>query len=177
MEKKRTVVAIYWQMLYNSLMRSRLDILLVAGLTTMMGGVVMSFSLISAQAALREEVIAAVTQTGEEINDIIAEKVKAAENIEATATTLILTMSDPAVNPTIIELEEGRIRLTEGEKISYLTTTATEVANLRFLLLGKAEERSEGGIDVSFAVIGKTEGETAPPLKYTKEFETTISGE
>ena len=163
--------------MYNNVMHSRLDILLVAGLTTMMGGVVMSFSLISAQAALREEVIAAVTQTGEGINDIIAEKVKAAESIEATATTLILTMSDPDVNPTIIELEEGRIRLTEGEKVSYLTEEATAVANLRFLLLGKAEERSEGVIAVSFAVIGKAEGEIAPPMEYTQKFQATISGE
>ena len=163
--------------MYNNVMHSRLDILLVAGLTTMMGGVVMSFSLISAQAALREEVIAAVTQTGEGINDIIAEKVKAAESIEATATTLILTMSDPDVNPTIIELEEGRIRLAEGEKVSYLTETTTAVANLRFLLLGEAKENSEGSIAVSFAVVGKSDGENTPPLEYTKEFETTISGE
>jgi len=155
---------------YNDAMHSRLDILLVAGLTTMMGGVVMSFSLISAQAALREEVIATVTQTGEEINEIIAEKVRAAESIEATATTLVLTMSDPDVDPTIIELEEGRIRLTEGEKVSYLETNETAVENLRFLLLGKAEERDGEGIAVSFAVIGK-------PFDYTKEFQATISEE
>src|SRR3989338_5450479 len=87
---------------------SLLELIMFIGITTMMAGVVVSFSLLSSQVGIRDEVRANVEQTGGFAVDMISRKVQAAEYVTATPTKLTLTMSNPGVNPTVIELDNGR---------------------------------------------------------------------
>jgi hypothetical protein len=154
---------------------SLLELIMFIGITTMMAGVVVSFSLLSSQVSIRDEVIANVNQTGNFATDMISRKVQAATSVAATANQLTLTMSDPSINPTIIELNEGRIRLTEGGTVTYITPATTEIENLNFTLLGQTIENKRG-ITVSFDIANKTEEDVASVFEYSQEFQTTIAG-
>src|SRR3989344_3076405 len=154
---------------------SLLELIMFIGITTMMAGVVVSFSLLSSQVGIRDEVMANVEQTGGFAVDMIARKVQAAEYVTATPTKLTLTMSNPGVNPTVIELDNGRIRLTEGTAVSYITPESTEVDSLNFVLLGQTS-MTKRGVTVSFDIASKTQGDVSETFDYSQEFRTTIAG-
>ncbi len=154
---------------------SLLELIMFIGITTMMAGVVVSFSLLSSQVGIRDEVIANVEQTGSFAVDVIARKVRAAESVTATPGQLTLTMSDPSLNPTIIKLDEGRILLKEGGVTSFLTSSVTEVENLNFVLLGQTTE-SKRGVTVSFDIANHAAGGAAPVFNYSQQFQTTVAG-
>lgn len=155
---------------------SLLELIMFIGITTMMAGVVVSFSLLSSQVGIRDEVRANVEQTGGFAVDLISRKVQAAESIAATQTKLTLIMSDPSVNPTVIELDNGRIRVTEGgSSVSYITPESTEVNSLNFVLLGQTT-LNKRGVTVSFDIANKTQGDVSDVFDFSQEFRTTIAG-
>lgn len=154
---------------------SLLELILFIGITTMMTGVIVSFSLLSTQMGFREEIVAAVEQSGSFAADVITRKVNAAQSVTATPTQLTLTMSDPSLNPTVIELDGGKIRITEGFSTSYLTPGSVAVENLNFVLLG-ATETSKRGVTVSFSVASKAAPDAAAVFDYAKQFRTTVAG-
>ncbi len=143
------------------------------GITTMMAGVVVSFSLLSSQVGIRDEVIANVEQTGGFAVDMISRKVQAAESVTATPTKLTLTMSDAST--TTFDLVEGRIRLKEGSNISFITPVSTTVEDLNFVLLGQTS-MNKRGVSVSFDLAHRTQGSVSDVFDYSQEFRTTISG-
>lgn len=150
-----------------------IEVLLSTVILALLAGALVSFFLLTHEVNVRSEVTANVDQTGSFATDAIARKAHEAQVVAATSTVLTLTMSDAST--VVIDLASGRIRLTEGGVISYLTPATMEVQNLNFVPLGQTTQ-TKRGVTVSFDITNTSQQNVANLLNYTQEFRTTVAG-
>jgi len=152
---------------------SLIELLLLIGLTTMMAGVIVSFSLLSNQIGARDELIANVEQSGMLAMELITQKVQAADVVSVTSGTLTLTT---AGQTTTVELTPGgRIKMTEGTEDSYLSPASTVIEDIDFVLLGQTAS-TKRGVTISFTIANKSAPGAAALFDYSKTFRTTVAG-
>jgi type II secretory pathway pseudopilin PulG len=150
-----------------------LEILLFVAIVGIMGGAIVSLFIASSEVRVKGEARADVDQAGGFALDTIAHRVREALSVNATSSTLTLTMSDASI--VVIDLHSGRIRETVDGTPSYLTPSIMQVTNLQFVLLA-ATTQNKRGVTVSFAITNVAQNELASLLEYSQEFRTTISG-
>lgn len=95
------------------------------------------------QARVKNQTIAEVEQQGLQVMQIITQTIRNADNINSptqgtTSTAVSLEVADAALNPTIFDLSNGVVRITEGiaQAVS-LTSSKVTASSLSFLNLSQ----------------------------------------
>jgi hypothetical protein len=148
-----------------------LTMLLFVGTITTVTGVVVSTSLLSVQVGMRSEIIADVEHAGMFATELISQKTRAAEFVDAKDNALKLVVDG---KETIITLENEKIKMVEDGKVSYLTPDSVSVEDLDFVLLGESKT-SKNGVTVQFNVVNRSEGENVVE-DYSQTFHATVAG-
>jgi hypothetical protein len=148
-----------------------LTMLLFVGTITTVTGVVVSTSLLSVQVGVRNEIIADVEHAGTFATELISQKARAAESVNAKENMLKLVVDG---KETIITLEDKKIKMVEDGKVSYLTPDSVSVEDLDFVLLGESRS-SKNGVTVQFNVVNRSEGENVVE-DYSQTFHATVAG-
>lgn len=97
--------------------------------------------------------------------EVISDRIRSASGVNTGTSTfatdpgvLSLSMSTPALNPTIIQLNanDGKIQITEGASgTTFLTTDRVKVTNLVFTNLTGTSDHENIGIDVTIEYNGQ----------------------
>jgi hypothetical protein len=145
---------------------------LFVGITALMTGMVLSFSLLSTQIGMREEIIADVEHGGLFAVELISQKVQAADTVLVAGDELTLTKGGQT---TVITVEDDKIKVDEDGTISYLTPDGLKVSDLDFILLGETEANRRG-VTVTFSIASNPASSAAPLFNYSRRFHMTVAG-
>ena len=149
------------------------ELILFIGITAMMTGVVLSFSLLSAQVGLRTEVMADVEHAGMFATEYMSQKVRAADEVDVTDGELKLTTGGAVVT---YSLKNGKLKETDAlGNISYITSDNVNMSNLNFILLGNTESTKDG-ITISFDIANRNPGGVLKLPEHNLSFYMTVAG-
>lgn len=122
---------------------------------------------------VKNQVVNEVEDQGREVLQVITQAVRNAQSINSplpgtSSSTLSLGVSDATKNPTIFDLQEGRVRIKEGEgNAVFLTNSRIVVSGLLFQNITKPG--SAGAVRISFT-ISHINPEGRQEYNYQKEF-------
>jgi len=148
------------------------ELVLFIGITAMMTGVILSFSMLSTQVGMRGEVLADIEQAGSFATDIISERVRAADSVDAMPNLLTLIING---KETKISLEDDKIRMDEDGNVSYITPGNLKVEDLNFVLLGQTQSNKRG-VTISFDIANPDTGDARNLPAGELRFHMTVAG-
>lgn len=157
---------------------SLIELILYIGITST---VLMAISLLLFQtfgSRARQQVISEVDQQGAQVMRLVTQALRNAETINApllgaSAAALSIHMLNPSIDPTVVDLSSGIIRMTEGAgAVTALTNSRVTATNLQFQNLSLSN--TPGTVRLSFTLTYVNPGGRAE-YAYTKTFVASAS--
>lgn len=154
------------------------EILLYLTIATMLLGTISVLMVTIYEGRIKNSVVREVEIEGERAMRTMAHTVRNAQSISSptqglTGSSLTLVVDTLANSPTIFDLNQGRVRMTEGAQASlYLTNDTVEVTQLTFHNLSYA---GTPGIVYIFMNIGYVNQTGRNEYNYQKVFQTSVS--
>jgi type II secretory pathway pseudopilin PulG len=150
-----------------------LEVLLYVAILSTILVTITSFLFAMLQFNVRGNVTTEVEQQGVQVMQLITQSVRSSEGINSpllgtTSNTLSLVTDDTGLNPTIYELNNTSLQLTEGINLSeILTNDKVEVTDLTFRNIGRPD--TDGIVRVEFTLT-HVNPENRNEYNYSKTF-------
>lgn len=156
-----------------TLIESLLYIGIASVLIVLLGGIGVNVL----ESKIRAQALEEVHYNAEFIIDHITRSINQAEHIntplpQTSGSLLSLEMLDSEKNPTVIDIDGGRVRLQEGaDEPMYLSGKRVYISTLQFLNV--TQEGGEGSVRITFTAEEGSQSDTQKPLARTT-FYTTV---